>query len=198
MNGSIRRRSKDSWELTIDLGKDATGKRLRKFVAVKGTKVLAQQKLREILASLDKGLLVDASKVTVGGFLDRWMRDYVATNTSPSTEDGYGFIVRCHLSPNLGHITLSNLQPSHLQEYYAKALVDGRRDGKGGLSPRTVQHHHRVLAEALNHEVKWGLVARNVATAVDPPRPVHKEIVNSSPADIQQFWPRLKGLRITI
>ena len=85
------------------------------------------------------------------------------------------------------------LQPSHLQEYYAKALMDGRRDGKGGLSPRTVQHHHRVLAEALNHAVKWGLVARNVATAVDPPRPVHKEMVNSTPADIKQLLATAQG-----
>ena len=193
MNGSIRRRSKDSWELTIDLGKGASGKRLRKFVAVKGTKVLAQQKLREILASLDKGLPLDNSKATVGDFLARWMRDYVATNTAPSTEDGYGFIVRCHLIPGLGHIPLHKLQPTHLQAYYAKALVEGRRDGKGGLSPRTVQHHHRVLAEALNHAVKWGLVARNVAKAVDPPRPVRQDIVHVTPVDIQRLLATAQG-----
>ncbi len=34
MNGSIRRRGKNSWELTIDLGRDEHGKRLRKFVNV--------------------------------------------------------------------------------------------------------------------------------------------------------------------
>ena len=38
MNGSIRSRGKGTWELTVDLGRDANGKRHRKFVNVKGTK----------------------------------------------------------------------------------------------------------------------------------------------------------------
>ena len=83
MNGSIRQRSKGTWELTIDMGKDGNGKRRRKFVAVKGTKAQAQQKLRELLSTLDKGMPLDTSKVTLGEFLERWMRDYVATNTAP-------------------------------------------------------------------------------------------------------------------
>ena len=29
MKGSIRRRSKDSWEITIDMGRDAEGKRIQ-------------------------------------------------------------------------------------------------------------------------------------------------------------------------
>ena len=45
MDGSIRRR-KGSWELTVDLGKDASGKRLRKYVTVKWRKADAQRKLR--------------------------------------------------------------------------------------------------------------------------------------------------------
>jgi hypothetical protein len=45
MNGSIRKRSKDSWELNIDMGRDTSGKRRRKFLNVKGTKAEAQRKL---------------------------------------------------------------------------------------------------------------------------------------------------------
>ena len=58
MNGSIRSKGKGTWELTIDMGRDAAGKRRRKFVNVKGTKAKAQQKLRELLTSLDKGMPV--------------------------------------------------------------------------------------------------------------------------------------------
>ena len=193
MNGSIRQRSKGTWELTIDMGKDASGKRRRKFINVTGTKGAAQRKLRELLTSLDQGMPLDISKATVGEFLDRWMRDYVATNTAPSTKDGYGFIVRCHLIPNLGAFQLSRLQPAHLQEYYAKALAHGRRDGKGGLSARTVQHHHRVLSEALSHAVKWGLLARNVATAVDPPKPSRSEMAFLSPEDVERMLDAAEG-----
>ena len=38
MRGRMRRRSANSWELTIDLGRDPQGRRLRKFVSVKGQK----------------------------------------------------------------------------------------------------------------------------------------------------------------
>ena len=84
MNGSIRQRGKGSWELTIDLGRDTDGKRQRKFVTAKGTKGQAQKKLRELLTSLDKGIPLDASKVTLGAFLARWLQDYVAIKTAPS------------------------------------------------------------------------------------------------------------------
>jgi integrase len=176
MNGRIRKRGEKSWELTIDLGRDEYGKRLRKFLNVKGPKAEAQKKLRDLLTSLEKGLSLDTSKATVGVFLEIWLRDYVATNTAPSTADGYGFIVRCHLIPKLGNIPLAKLLPAHLQSYYAEALVNGRSDAKGGLSAKTVKHHHRVLSEALSHAVKWGLIARNVAQAVDPPKPRRHEI----------------------
>ena len=37
MKGSIRQRTQGSYELTIDLGRDALGKRRRKYVTVQGT-----------------------------------------------------------------------------------------------------------------------------------------------------------------
>ena len=36
MKGSVRARGKNSWQLSIDLGRDASGKRLRKYVTVQG------------------------------------------------------------------------------------------------------------------------------------------------------------------
>ena len=90
-------------------------------------------------------------------------------------------------SLHLGNIPLKKLQPAHLQQYYAKALSTGRRDGKGGLSARTVKHHHRVLSEALSHAVKWGVLSRNVAQMTDPPRPSRKEIIILSPVEIDRL-----------
>ena len=39
-----------------------------------------------------------------------------------------------------------------------------------------VRKHHVVPREALSHAVKWGLVGRNVALAIDPPKPDRKEV----------------------
>jgi len=85
MKGSIRQRSKGSWEVCIDTGRDlATGKRLRHFESVKGTKKDAQRRLHELLHTLEQGSYVKPARLTVAQFLDEWLRGYVDLNCSPA------------------------------------------------------------------------------------------------------------------
>jgi integrase len=65
---------------------------------------------------------------------------------------------------------LTKLRPEQISVAYAKALRAGRRDGAGGLSPRTVHHMHRILKQALAIAVRWRLLARNPADSVAPPK----------------------------
>jgi integrase len=176
MRGTIKQRSKGTWTIWWDEPRGPDGKRRQRNKTIKGRRKDAEAKLREILATLDTGSYVVPSKQSVGDFLNRWLQDYAAYNVRPRTYEGYKAIIDHHLSPAIGHIALTSLTPAHIQSYYSKALVDGRRDGKGGLSARTVKHHHRLVVEALGHAVKWGLVVRNVALAVDPPKPVNLEM----------------------
>lgn len=46
----------------------------------------------------------------------------------------------------------------------------------GVSSKRTVLHHHRLLREILQHAVKWQVLARNPADAVEAPRPTRTEM----------------------
>ncbi len=188
MKGSIRQRSKGSWEVCLDTGRDpATGKRLRHFESVKGNKKVAQQRIHELLHTLEQGAYIKPLRVTLAEWLRDWISGYVATNCSLRTAQSYQSEVKCHLIPALGAIPLAQLQPQHLQNYYACALSQGRVDGKGGLSARTVQYHHRILSEALSHAVKMGILVRNVAEAADPPRPEQKNMATLVPEDVPQF-----------
>lgn len=67
----------------------------------------------------------------------------------------------------LGSKILSKLQPIDISEAYARALESGRRDGNGGLSPRTVHHMHRILYSALDQAERWKLIARNPAALLE-------------------------------
>jgi integrase len=125
MNGSIRKRGEKSWELTIDLGRDEKGKRLRKFVNIKGTKAEAQKKLRELLTSLDKGIPVASSKILMREWLEKWLTEYVAPNCRPKTRERYEGIVRRHIAPSLGHIELTKLTPRDVQAFEAKLSSQG-------------------------------------------------------------------------
>ena len=185
MRGSIRQRSKGSWEICLDIGKDvATGKRLRCFETVKGTKKQAQERLAELLVSIEQGSYVKPRRLILAEYLRQWLDGYAKTNCSPRTVDGYQSIVSCHLIPNLGHIPLAHIQPQHVQQYYARALAEGRADGKGALSSRTVLHIHRVLFQALKHAVKQGLLIRNVCELVDPPRAKKPKMRTLTPEEV--------------
>src|SRR5260370_37994850 len=66
MTGHIRRRGEHSWELKFDDGRDpATGRRVIRYHAYKGTKRDAQIKLTELLKARDDGAYVEHSKLTV-------------------------------------------------------------------------------------------------------------------------------------
>ncbi len=56
MSGSLRKRSKGSWEIYLDAGSDpGTGRRLRHYETIKGTKREAKQRLAELEVSIEKG-----------------------------------------------------------------------------------------------------------------------------------------------
>ena len=134
--------------------------------------------------------------MTVAEYLARWYRDYAVPNVRSRSAEGYEGIIRNHLVPRLGRIRLTSLTPAHIQQYYAWALREGRRNRKpGGLSAKTVIQHHRVLSEALKHAVRWGLLPRNVAQAVDPP-PAKRH--NITPMDKFEALKLLETARDTV
>ncbi len=104
--------------------------------------------------------------MTVAVFLDRWL-DYIKPNVSPRTLERYEQIARKNIAPLLGAKFLSKLQPIDISEAYAKLLAAGRRDGKGGLSPRSVHHAHRVLYSALGQAERWKFIVRNPAALLE-------------------------------
>ncbi len=170
MKGSLQQRAEGTWSLILYLGRDPiTGKKKQKWHTFKGNKREAQKELNRLLAALEAGA-VDPGKLSVAEYLRKWLKEYAAVNVTLKTYQGYEGIVEGHLAPAFGVTPLAKLSPLQIQAYYNRALESGRRDGKeGGLSPRTVGHHHRVLSEALGQAVRWQLLARNPADAVKPP-----------------------------
>jgi integrase len=98
------------------------------------------------------------------------------SQVSPRTLERYEDLAHKNIVPFIGATALTKLRPEGIAAAYAKALATGRRDGKGGLSPRTVHHMHRILKQALEHAVRWRILARNPADAVDPPKVERKKM----------------------
>ena len=111
----LKQRSKGSWEITIDIGRDGQGKRLRKIQTIKGKKADAERRLREVVTAYDKGFPITIQKIAVAQWMDRWLRDYVSPNTRQRTTEHYDGVVREHIVPHIGHIELTRLAPKDIQ-----------------------------------------------------------------------------------
>ena len=188
MQGHIRRRSRGSWTVVVDLGRDpVTGKRRQAWRSVKGAKREAEALLVQLLHQRDTGIDTPPGKLTLAQFLERWLDDYARPNVSPKTLVQYTDFVRRQIIPALGGLPLTKLRPQHIQGYYSHALRHGRADGTGGLSAKTVLHIHRLLRQALSHAMKWQMLSRNPADAVQPPRPERYEPPILSPGDVRRL-----------
>jgi integrase len=187
MRGCVIKRG-NKWALVIELARDhVTGKRRRQWYTVEGTKKEAERRLRAELLKVETGAYVKPVNITLGEYLNSWLDEYVETQTRPSTADGYRDIINSHLIPELEGIRLTALEPSHIQTYYTRMVQSGRRDGEGGLSAMTIKHHHAILRKALKCAVESGIVGRNVAEAVKPPRVDQTKQKALAPDDVKRM-----------
>ena len=131
----------------------------------------------------------DAARKTVGEFLEQWLSDVARHSLRPRTYEGYTIIVRRHLEPELGGTPLAELSPRDLQAFLA-------RKSTSGASPRTVQYVHAVLRRALRDAERWGLVSRNVATLVTPPRVPHPTIEPFPLDEVSRLLMAIRGDRL--
>lgn len=197
MRGHIRKRGR-SWCVVIYEGKDeATGKRRYRWYSGFRTRADAERELARLLHDLHTGTYVEPEKMTVAEYLRFWLGD-IRSRVAPTTYQRYEIIVERHLIPALGKHPLQKLRPTHIQAYYQEALEDGRLNGPGGLSKRTVLHHHRVLHEALEYAVRLQLLARNPVDAVRPPRPEKREMQVLDPEGVQRLLEAARHRRLYV
>ena len=136
MRGSIRQRSKGSWQLRYLLAPDSDGNQKQASETVRGNKKEAERVLRERVTQIENGGFVLKTNETASGFMQRWLDTYAKTNTRLRTQQGYRSLIRASVVPALGPARLQQLRPQQIQKMYSDML-------DRGLSPRTVIHVSR-------------------------------------------------------
>lgn len=84
-------------------------------------------------------------------FASEWFEAYVKTNNKPSEQSTKESILRVHLNPWFGDITLKQLSAQHIEEYKAEKL-------RSGLSAKTINNHLTILRKCLVTAQDWNLV----------------------------------------
>src|SRR5215216_2367801 len=128
------------------------------------------------MTDADRGLVFDAGKQSVGGYMVRWLEDFAKADLAPRTYHNYKLQIREHIIPAFGTMKLSKLDTPNIQALYSAKLRDG-------LKPSSVRYIHAVLHRALGKAVELRLIARNPAASADPPKVRHEEI---TPLDTDQ------------
>jgi integrase len=143
-------------------------------------------KLAKALAERADGIVYDDENLTVGEYLDSWLKGYVRGSVRQSTLDRYEIAVRVHIKPALGRLKLKKLTPAHLAGFYQDRLAVG-------FAPASVNKLHVTEHKALDQAMKWHMVPRNVAEAVKAPRPAPPEMRTLSAAETHKLLDAARG-----
>jgi integrase len=197
MKGTIKQRSEGAYSLIVDLPRQRGEKRKQKWITFRGTKREAQKELARLITEMADDSFQEPSKTTLAQFFERWL-SHMTSQVDERTHIGYAEKARKNINPLLGSTLLTRLQPEQISQAYAQALASGRCDGRGGLSPRTVHHMHRILKQALGQAVKWGLLKRNPCDAVDPPRVEKREMLTFDTAQTADALSEMRRTRFLI
>lgn len=190
--GSIRQRKDGTWGARFVVGIDpSTGKDIRKSVYARTQKEV-RKKMTEAVAALDKDDYREPCKMTLAQWLDIWQESYLV-KVKPSTKLLYEQQIRLYIKPALGHIKLADLDTDKIQQFYNR-LGEGR-DGKSGLSPKSVRNVHGILHKALQQatKVKTCGIRANPADGCELPRVEQKEIKPLSEEQLPLFLDAIEG-----
>ena len=186
-NGSVYERKDGRFVASVRYVDDKGRK--RRVSEYANTRKEANAKLRVMLRRLEEGAPVTESNLTVKAWSERWAETTLAASKiKETTRRGYADVIRLHIVPGLGDITLRELNPSHVEAWL---LNLGSR-----LSPSTVRQCHTVLGKILNTAMTHELVRRNVARLVDRPRLERKEAKHYSSDQVKALREAARGDRL--
>jgi excisionase family DNA binding protein len=208
LRGSIRKRSGDSWTLTVFVGVDPeTGKELRRYTTVKGTKKEAQAVLAQMVTAVETGLDFDSTQLTVAEYLmgrDRFEREWEGwlefkrqglKPLKPRTHRRYAELIRLHALPTIGNVPLAKLKPLHIEQVYSTAR-------KKGLSVDHDPGHffvHQMTLRAPSPEDPAGFLSMGRAVAdrigVSGPEPARRKRELRAGRQPATWWPAQTCLR---
>ena len=118
------------WEARVTVGRDpGTGRQVQRSFTGK-TQAEVRKRMQAAAVAVDEGTYTAPQRMTVGQWLDVWVRDYL-TGVKASTAENYRYNIRLHIKPALGAVRLADLHPHAVQSFINDL----------GLAPTTTALH---------------------------------------------------------
>lgn len=183
---SIEKRGENTWRLTVELGRDANGKRIRKRKNITITdKALLKttKKLNEFLeaewykfkSELESGNYYSPEKMYFRDFVNEWLEKYIEPKIKDgkfavSTKVTYLTHLNNHILPAFGHMRLDQIHTMHILDFFTK-LREQKTHNDKPMSTATLEYIYRILKNVLDRAVEWKIIPENPINGVERPKP---------------------------
>lgn len=137
-------------------------KMLATKVPVKGNnKRKAERVLKELIAKYE-GLNLENENVLFTAFLDKWLQS-VKPILKPATWESYDKTVSGKIKPYFEqkNYKFRDIKPEIFTEYFVYLATEGKSNGKGGLSYKTVKNIRGVLSSAYEYAIENSYIKDN-------------------------------------
>ena len=172
-SGTIRKRADGRWEALYTAGYDPiTGKQKKKSIYGKTQKEV-RQKLVQVTADLDDGVYLEPTKMTLGDWLDVWLKEYTF-DKKYSTVKSYKAQIKKHIRPALGKYKISQITPVLLQRFF-NSLSEPDDKGKT-LAPKNIKNVYIILSGIMEQAVENEMIKSNPCKKVKLPKVYKKQI----------------------
>lgn len=176
---SFKKRPNGTWQATIYVGRDASGKQLAKYVT-RDTLKECKAAAREIEQELDEGTFIHVENIRTVEWIKKWMD---MKTLSPSTRATYKSYIKNHYGPYFGALKLKQLNEIHIKKFMAEKSKE--------VSRASVRRMTSVLKSAFADAMKQKSPARDIKL------PKEEKYVPRVPNDIemQQIHDAVRGTR---
>lgn len=165
---NIHKRKDNRWEGRYIAGHLASGK--AKYVSVYAkTYSEVKKKLVKAQNQTRNALPTTQEKISFREVLFLWL-DARKTNYKKQTYSRYRYIIETHIIPIFGTMHPEKITTQHINDFITMKRINGRLDGKGGLSASYIQTISFILLSALNYAAQKRYCPPFIERITKPPK----------------------------
>lgn len=141
---NIYKRKDGRWEGRYIKERNPQGKAVYGFVYAR-----SYHEVRQKVEDKKKTVSEEKTKMDESVFkniAEQWF-SYISISTRKSTAVKYRNLLDKHILPEFGEYSVSKIQTVMIEQFTSHQLQEGRLDGRGGLSPKTVNDILSILRE---------------------------------------------------
>jgi integrase len=181
---SIEKRGENTYRLVVEVGYDASGKRMKRYKAIKIEEKLTPKKLKEYLneellkfkIEVESGEYISPEKMTFSAFVDVWLSKYAMKEYAPKTMALTEHLLDNFIRPRFANFKLSEIKTMHIVMFLDDMEKPGvRKDGKNApFSASTRTSMHRILRVIFKTAMAWNIINKHPMEGLKYPKPERK------------------------